>query len=277
MITRDIVFENYPEILILMDMDYFVVDYNKAAGDFFRKQNVILKHAHIDQIFACRDDIKQALKQSAEFKIDDKIYEVTTDIITVNKQNVGMLIIIHDVTEERKTHETLFKLATIDDLSGLYNRRHFLKLARKEFKSAYSNDKMFTLLIIDIDSFKTVNDTLGHAAGDIVISEFGKFIKSFFRKDDVLGRLGGEEFIVLLRNTDMAKAWKIANNFAKSVSDLNIKYEGKQISLTVSIGLAGFNKELEDVNQLIIQADKAMYRSKVDGGNKATDYGDSII
>ncbi|NLP30724.1 MAG: sensor domain-containing diguanylate cyclase [Clostridiales bacterium] len=272
-ITRDIVFENYPEILILIDRDYCIVDFNKAARDFFQRQNISLKHSHIDEIFIGREDIKQALEESAELIIDDNIYEVHTDFISASDEKKYMLKAIRDVTEQRKIHDCLFRLATIDDLSGLYNRRHFLKLAQEEFDLSYSNDGRFTILLIDIDYFKTVNDTLGHAAGDIVISEFGKSMRKSFRKDDILGRLGGEEFIVLLKNTDIDKAWKIANDFRKAVSGLNIKYEGNEISLTVSIGLASFSKDVANIHELIVQADKAMYISKVDGGNKTTDYG----
>jgi len=122
--------------------------------------------------------------------------------------NTKMLKSIRDVTEERRIQEKLKYLATTDSLSGLYNRAEFMNLARNEFTLARKNNMELSLLIMDLDNFKTINDTFGHAAGDEVIREMGKIITTSFRKTDIPGRIGGEEFAVVLKNASLKEAKK---------------------------------------------------------------------
>ena len=128
-----------------------------------------------------------------------------------------MLKSIRDVTEERKIQEKLRELATTDSLSGLYNRTEFTYLAQKEFALAKKRNEELSLLMMDLDQFKFINDTFGHAAGDEVIREVGNIIKTSFRKTDIAGRLGGEEFVVVLKNTSLKEAEKAAEKLRKNL------------------------------------------------------------
>jgi len=110
-----------------------------------------------------------------------------------------MLKSIRDVTDERRIQEKLIFLATTDSLSGLYNRAEFMNLAQKEYFLAKKNNEELSLLIMDLDNFKIINDTFGHAAGDEIIREMGSIIRTCFRKTDISGRIGGEEFAVVLK------------------------------------------------------------------------------
>ena len=177
---------------------------------------------------------------------------------------------IRDVTEERKMQEKLKLLATIDSLSGLNNRTEFMSLAEKEFAWAKANKADLSLLVMDLDNFKKINDTFGHAAGDKVIREVGHLIKSSFRKTDIAGRIGGEEFAVILKNTPLEDAKKVAEKFRETIAKTKVIDEEKEISFTISIGLAaigGKTGDSTDIDEFLKMADAALYQAKASGRN----------
>lgn len=133
------------------------------------------------------------MEKSVFFEINTLALEIYHD------KQPKMLKSIRDITEKKEAQEKLTILATFDSLSGLYNRAEFTKLALREFSRAERDNQKLSLLMIDIDRFKNINDTFGHAAGDEVISLMGRIITSSFRKSDFAGRLGGDEFVVLLK------------------------------------------------------------------------------
>ena len=139
-----------------------------------------------------------------------------------HKENTRMLKSIHDVTEERKIQGKLKFLATTDSLSGLYNRAEFMNLAKREFAAAKRNNEELSLLVMDLDNFKSINDTFGHAAGDETIREIGCIIANSFRKTDIAGRIGGEEFAVILRDASLTDAKKVAEKFRENVSERKV-------------------------------------------------------
>ncbi|HHU30595.1 MAG TPA: GGDEF domain-containing protein [Firmicutes bacterium] len=164
----------------------------------------------------------------------------------------------------------LHVLATTDSLSGLYNRAEFMNLAKKEFAWAKRNNEELSLLIMDLDNFKAINDTFGHAAGDEMIREIGSIIKTGFRKTDIAGRIGGEEFAVVLKNASLEEAKKIAEKFRETVAKRKVIYRGREITFTVSIGVAAIRGNADDINDvedLLKLADDALYRAKTRGRN----------
>jgi diguanylate cyclase (GGDEF)-like protein len=187
--------------------------------------------------------------------------------------NTRMLKSIRDVTEERKIQEKLKELATTDSLSGLYNRTEFTNLAQKEFALAKKRNEELSLLMMDLDHFKFINDTFGHAAGDEVIREVGNIIKTSFRKTDIAGRLGGEEFVVVLKNTSLKEAEKAAEKLRKNLARAKVNYRKHEISFTVSIGVAAIfgdtnnENDFEDFEDFLKQADDALYKAKAQGRN----------
>lgn len=184
--------------------------------------------------------------------------------------NTRMLKSIRDVTEERKIQDKLKVLATTDSLSGLYNRTAFMNLAQREFAWTKRNIGELSLLMMDLDCFKTINDTFGHAAGDEVIREMGNTIKNSFRKTDIVGRIGGEEFAVLLKSTSLKEAIKAAEQFRRTVAGKKIIYGEQEISLTVSIGVAAICGDTDDssnIEDILKKADDALYEAKAKGRN----------
>jgi diguanylate cyclase (GGDEF)-like protein len=134
------------------------------------------------------------------------------------------------------------ELATKDELTGLNNRRYFLGRADELFKISKRYGKKFSIVMMDIDFFKDVNDTYGHEAGDRVLQALADVFRGLIREVDVLGRYGGEEFILLLPETDMNGASKIAERIRKTVEGLEVPFEGERIRFTISCGVASFGE-----------------------------------
>ncbi|AZD71806.1 sensor domain-containing diguanylate cyclase [Pseudomonas chlororaphis] len=157
--------------------------------------------------------------------------------------------------------------ATLDSLTGLHNRRGFDLLAAQAMHEARRESKPLTALLLDLDHFKRLNDTYGHLAGDQVLSGFARHLESCLRKSDIVCRWGGEEFIVLLKDTDSATALKIAEKIRQLIEQQRYAYEGKNMQLTVSIGVTTLQAD-DTLHSLLSRADHAMYRAKQTGRNR---------
>ncbi|GGR26787.1 GGDEF domain-containing response regulator [Deinococcus ruber] len=167
----------------------------------------------------------------------------------------------------------LYALATVDDLTGLINKRAWLSRLDETLLLAARHDVPTSVLILDLDHFKSVNDTYGHLAGDHVLAALGGCIQQHLRRSDIAGRYGGEELVVLLPHTPAAGALIIAERLRSAVEHLVLRWEGRQISLTASIGIATFvgsgTLPLEDLTtDVLMRADQALYQAKRLGRNR---------
>ena len=126
------------------------------------------------------------------------------------------------------------------------------------------------ILMMDLDHFKGVNDTWGHAAGDAVIAQFGKLLEASFRSSDVCGRMGGEEFAVLLTNTTAKVSLRAAERFRKKVETTSFLYRNQEIRLTVSIGISEITNDADTLDTILSKADEGAYESKAAGRNRVT-------
>ncbi len=155
-----------------------------------------------------------------------------------------------------------------DYLTGLNNVREFNKLFRLVIEKAVSNNQKFSLLLIDIDFFKKINDTHGHQAGDKVLKEIGKIFRQNCRADDYVSRNGGEEFSILLENAPNSKAIEIAERIRKIISEYEFEISyGRKINVTISIGISSYPETVTDITQIIERADDALYKAKHSGRN----------
>lgn len=159
-------------------------------------------------------------------------------------------------------------LANTDSLTKINNRRNFYNLSKLEFDLAHKYNHTFSLLLLDIDHFKNINDSYGHDVGDDVLKAITKTIKDNIRAEDIFARHGGEEFTLLLRNTDQETGFKIAEKLRNLVSNLQISSHNHVVSVTVSIGVVQFSKEISEFDSLINKADKALYQAKELGRNQ---------
>ncbi len=159
-------------------------------------------------------------------------------------------------------------LANTDSLTNIFNRRNFYSLGELEFDLALKYKHTFSLLLIDIDHFKNINDSYGHDAGDEVLKQFAQLIKDNVRQQDIFARHGGEEFTLLLRNTDAEKARRIADKIRTNVEQMDVITDFGTLKITISIGLVEFSNHYPKFDSLILLADKALYEAKDKGRNR---------
>lgn len=163
----------------------------------------------------------------------------------------------------------LYKQAITDDLTQLYTRQYINERMEQEHERAKRYQRPFSVLLVDLDRFKLVNDTYGHSAGDLVLKSVSSILIRQLRDTDIAGRLGGEEFIVILGETELEGAKIIAERMREEIEQETIKKDDKLIKVTTSIGVASYNeRHKEQFNRLIEDADKALYQAKNDGRNR---------
>ncbi len=168
----------------------------------------------------------------------------------------------------RRLHLHLDHLASYDMLTGAYNRRAFEEARERELARSQRHGTALAVLLLDLDHFKQINDHYGHAFGDRVLRQAAQTIKTVLRIEDTLGRIGGEEFCVLLPQTDREEVAKIAERIRSAVAAQITDYNGQQARVTVSIGVAMADAQTRDWETVFQAADQALYRAKQEGRNR---------
>lgn len=171
-------------------------------------------------------------------------------------------------TNQKKLIDELYEKATVDELTQCYNRRFFLSRLERQVESAIKYNMELSIIMLDIDFFKNINDTYGHQTGDKVIKNVVEVIKEVIRRDAILGRLGGEEFAIILPDTNLKNTYKIAERIRKNIMKSSIDLEdGKVVKTTLSIGITSIEDGDYDINRILGRSDKAMYEAKNNGRN----------
>lgn len=165
----------------------------------------------------------------------------------------------------RKIQHKLVELARIDSLTGILNRRAFLEVCEGEHTRHRRHNRDLSVILIDIDHFKQVNDTYGHAAGDLVLKGVCTAVQGMLRKSDSFGRIGGEEFALLLPETCLVDAHCLAERIRNGVA---VTQMGHNLQVTLSLGVTKFDVQREKMHEVISRADAALYRAKVGGRNR---------
>ncbi|MDP9127985.1 MAG: GGDEF domain-containing protein, partial [Pseudomonadota bacterium] len=178
------------------------------------------------------------------------------------------LVTLNDISLRKDMEAKLFSQATTDELTDISNRRHFFSLAERELGRAQRFGRPLSILMIDIDHFKKINDTHGHAVGDEVLKAFVQRALESLRQSDIIGRLGGEEFAVVMPETARAAAEAAAERLRVHVAERPLIAEREAIITTVSIGVATFMTEDKSIDRFLDRADQALYRAKHDGRNR---------
>ncbi|MDF2569505.1 MAG: hypothetical protein K0R55_1109 [Sporomusa sp.] len=183
-----------------------------------------------------------------------------------------------DITERKQIEEDLTRLATIDEMTGIYNRRYFMQLAAKEWARACRYKRNIVVLVLDIDHFKLVNDTFGHPGGDQVLRTLAGSFSQMLRQQDIFGRIGGEEFAVLLPETGVDAALQVAERLRVALQQQTIQLEdGQTLSITISIGVAAAKDTDKNFGDILTRADKGLYLAKGSGRNCVKQYNDEAI
>ncbi|TDK24976.1 GGDEF domain-containing protein [Luteimonas aestuarii] len=180
----------------------------------------------------------------------------------------SILKFISQTSVEARYHEEIYQLATHDMLTELYNRRHFIEMADKEIARALRHQRPLALCIIDVDLFKPVNDRHGHIAGDEVLRRIAALLGQHVRSEDIAARIGGEEFAVLLPESDGGVASHFAERVRQAIAAATFAPGGESRRITVSIGIATLSEARANRPSLMAAADAALYRAKDGGRNQ---------
>ncbi|MBY6186474.1 sensor domain-containing diguanylate cyclase [Marinobacter hydrocarbonoclasticus] len=173
-----------------------------------------------------------------------------------------VLATVNDITEQKAAEQNWVRLASTDPLTGLANRRHFQEHCREALARSQRNGTPLSLLYLDLDDFKNVNDRYGHEAGDAVLARVAQRLQQCLRNGDLLARLGGDEFVVVLERAEMEQAQALAHRIHQSMSKPVVLPKGERVRQKVSIGLASHPQDGSDAEALIHAADQQMYQAK---------------
>lgn len=211
-----------------------------------------------------RASVRGLRRNGSEFPI-----EVTISKIKVGN-SIELTAVIRDISEKNKLIEELLATSQEDFLTGLFNRRRFTEILTSEILRFKRSKRVFCLIMIDIDFFKKINDSYGHECGDLVICELAKLLKNSLRETDSISRWGGEEFLVLLPETNLEQGAKVAEKLRKLSEEIRLEYESNEIKFTISVGVQEYHQKHSDSDQIINAVDKCLYRAKLNGRNQVS-------
>ncbi|WP_432662014.1 EAL domain-containing protein [Wukongibacter baidiensis] len=276
-------FKNSPEAIAILDNNDKIIDINKAFSDLFSYSIDEIRDAFINDIIVPNDHREEASDNTKKVTTGDVVRVesirknkegrlIDVDIlgypIVHDGKQVGIYAIYRDITGEKLRERKIKNLAIRDSLTGLYNRSSFVDRLNLEIEKAKENRQNLAIMFIDVDGFKSINDNLGHVSGDKVLRIVSRRIKKCLSRDDIVGRVGGDEFIVLSSNIKdsheiVRKTKKIMSRFEKPIYIKEYKFY-----ITISIGIAFYPINGQHSEALIKNADVAMYRAKEYSGNR---------
>jgi len=228
----------------------------KTLRDVFPPEQVETFLKTLQQVL----DTKQTMQIEYDLTIGDRTVRFATSISPMTEDST--LWVAHDITERKRMEEEIRTLSMNDELTGLYNRRGFTLLAEHEVKLAHRLKRTMMLFFGDVDDLKSINDTHGHAQGDLALMEVSNILKETFREADILARFGGDEFVVLAVDASLESAETMTNRIQETLERRNQQGD-RPYQLTLSMGFARCDPELAcTVSELIAQADSLMYDQK---------------
>jgi len=239
---------------------------------------ITMAQTHGIPVFSSVEEALHASAPCVAFNLtgNEMVETVAADILGAGGVIGGMeaRLLLNIINNLKETKEALRHEASHDPLTGLYNRRHIMDQLRQGVSQALRYKHPFTIVLLDIDHFKQVNDTYGHAAGDRVLTHLAELLKAGVREADIPGRWGGEEFIILLPHTALSGAEKAASQWLEQLRNTPLQINGQDIAITFSAGVATIkpgaeNRDIESlIEALLHEADLRMYRAKALGRNR---------
>ena len=278
--ARELAMDAINDALIVVDEDQILQDYNQAARDLPGMGAIRIGDSLIsnDTIGEQLQPLLDKETQQIEFAMDTRstgkrIYQACAYQVGNNqKQPSGMAILIRDITENTVLMKKLQYQANVDGLTGILNHRELMQQGEKEIELSCSSGMPLGIILIDLDHFKQINDKYGHLVGDEVLKGVVTCLRSGLRSVDILGRYGGEEFIILLPGVGIKTSLVVAERLRKEIQDCDFLISEKKIKLTASFGVYAYEdaegQENTKLKALIDAADRALYQAKVKGRNK---------
>lgn len=274
--------------IVVVDSLGRVIDLNPAAEQLFGHGRAELAGQTVGRFIPTAGYLLKGLKHKACSAADivQRSHELTgrhkngshfpMEVSMGTMQTAGeerYVLVLRDITERKSAEEKLIELASTDSLTGAMNRRAFLSDAEKLFSLARRFNRPLSILALDADHFKSINDTFGHDAGDQALKCIVETLRSNLRHVDLVSRFGGEEFLVLLPETGADRAWLIAEKLRGMLASVPVVTREKQtIRVTCSIGLSSLCKDTLSLPELLSEADSALYKAKEYGRNQTVNY-----
>ncbi len=273
-LARDMIFENMDNGFVVFDSQERLVDFNLRAQKILPEIGDQSVGIAANRIFCSRSSLLELIQRGSGETINlqkgNAIYRCRMLPLS-NPQDklIGKVVTLENYTEVDAMVKQLKELATMDPLTGIYNRRYFYEVAKKEIARSIRLKKQLSLILFDLDNLKFINDSLGHSAGDEVLKFVVRLVLQRLRKYDIFGRFGGDEFLILLPETDISAAKGLADELRASMESSKIPLEDRTVQTTGSFGVADILRDhpmpLED---LLSRADKAVYVAKDGGRNR---------
>lgn len=291
-IAREYAFEDMNELMVVLDVNGKVVDMNRKALEMFKTSISKVIGKPVEQIISDlgKYDFCNCNSSSLKIRLNNEVlgkefyYYGSISVIKANVYEVlGYLLLFQDITELtniqrelsdaneqlRLLNEELYNESIKDGLTEIYNKKYITMLLQQEFNCAIKSGKPLSISLVDIDYFKNVNDNYGHLVGDNVLKEIAELISIKLEDRGVVGRFGGEEFLILMMNTELKAASKLCEEIRMTVCNYRFQYQ--QLTVTVSAGISQLKLE-DNINSLIKRTDDYLYMAKINGRNRV-EYG----
>lgn len=255
------VYELARELSPNLEQEKLIDMFKKKVHEFspFSGKNVVFSDEHIDDAL-----VYDLVTKSPKYLSIRKGSRNLKEHLPIFVRHLNLCL------ERLHLYKKLQKISIRDNLTRVHNRRYLMERFYEEFDRAKKFFLNISVCMIDIDHFKKINDKYGHITGDVVLKEVAKILKENLREIDFVGRFGGEEFVLILTETDKKRAIHVAKRIVKKVSSGKIKAFDEIIKLTVSAGVAAFPENTTDAAMLIETADKALYKAKEGGRNQVS-------
>ncbi|MDR2597352.1 MAG: diguanylate cyclase [Treponema sp.] len=263
------------EGFVLVDVDNNYLTSNPVMAKMLPGITKISKGDSIFFVKSWPEELNTIENGSVEFSITNestRYYRASISPVFIEEKTfIGRIFLFTDITDNVNFLTEMEKASYKDTLTGLYNRKHFTELAEADIKRAVRINQSIYMAMVDIDSFRKINDTYGHTAGDTVLKSAANIIKQAIRSYDLVGRYGGEKFVVLFAISDETEVSMLAERIRENMEHVFTSYEGEEIKITCSIGMSKLLKT--DTLQTVIQnADEALCAAKNSGRNQVKFY-----
>jgi diguanylate cyclase (GGDEF)-like protein/PAS domain S-box-containing protein len=269
-----------PDAIVTADARHRIVEWNSGAERLFGYSREEVIGQNLDHLVTNPDVFEEAIGFTQVVKSGREVSPVETvryrkdgssvDVIVaaspilVGDELVGIVAVYTDITRRKRMEEALRASLLVDELTGLYNRRGFSTLGQQQLKMAHRTKSKMSLLFADFDELKRINDTLGHHEGDLALIEIANVLKEIFRESDIIARIGGDEFVVLVIETDGVSAETLTTRLQENLEVRNARGD-RRYKLSLSVGIARYDpKHPCSIDELLARADRLMYEQKQD-------------